>query len=542
MTFDELTPEHAPDATLLDVVVGLRREVVDAAFVLDTPGTRAARTLRRTILERLDDHLLPRLRELSRPAVVVVAGSTGAGKSTIVNSLLGEEVSRASVLRPTTREPVLVTHPDDAELAARLDVGVALRVEHEGVPRGIALLDAPDLDSLMSSNRETAVRLLAAADLGLFVTTAARYGDALPWQVLADAKERGASVAMVLNRVSDAKVGEVRTDLVARLREHGLASSALFVVRDEGAHEGLLPAASVAPVARWLRTVAGADQARTVIVRTLRGALDALVEQVGALVEAVEDQADDAVALRAAVAGAVPSGLGDLAEATVDGTLSTGAVEAAWLAAIDAEPGIVRPVAGRFRRPRAAALARRAAALEVVTTRVRETLVTQVLAAARTSSETIGEHLGEQSDRLAGGAALFDAVQADGALGQWRDEMVRSEVDAWLAGIADAVASLEPAVLRAADRGLTRDGLVAVATAAAVGVAGAERVLAGVAGSAAGDLVDAARANVVVVGRTIVEGEAGPYVERLDVPGLAREAVTGLRLRLAELRRQVRAR
>ncbi|MGP7960634.1 dynamin family protein [Sanguibacter sp. A247] len=542
MTLDELTPEHVPDATLLDVVVGLRREVVDASFVLDTPGTRQARTLKRTILERLDDHLLPRLRELSRPAVVVVAGSTGAGKSTIVNSLLGDEVSKASVLRPTTREPVLVTHPDDAELAARLDVGVALRVEHERVPRGIALLDAPDLDSLMSSNRETAVRLLAAADLGLFVTTAARYGDALPWQVLADAKERGASVAMVLNRVSDVKVGEVRTDLVARLREHGLASSALFVVRDEGAHEGMLPTASVAPIARWLRTVAGADQARTVIVRTLRGALDALVDQVGALVEAVEDQADAAVALRAAVADAVPSGLGDLAEATVDGTLSTGAVEAAWLAAIDAEPGIVRPVAGRFRRPRQAALARRAAALEVVTTRVRETLVTQVLAAARTSSETIGERLGEQSDRLAGGAALFDAVQSDGELAQWRDEMVRSEVDAWLGGVADAVAMLEPAVLRAADRGLTREGLVAVATAASVGVAGAERVLAGVAGSAAGDLVDAARANVVAVGRKIVEDEAGPYVERLDVPGLAREAVTGLRLRLAELRRQVRAR
>ncbi|QIK83140.1 GTPase domain-containing protein [Sanguibacter sp. HDW7] len=542
MTRDETTPEHAPDATLLDVVVGLRREVAEIAFVLDTPGTRAARPVRRTVLERLDDHLLPRLRELSRPAVVVVAGSTGAGKSTIVNSLLGEEVSKASVLRPTTREPVLVTHPDDAELAERLDLGEAVRVEHAGVPRGIALLDAPDLDSLMSSNRETAARLLAAADLGLFVTTAARYGDALPWQVLADAKERGASVAMVLNRVSDAKLAEVRTDLVARLREHGLASSALFVVPDEGAHEGLLPAASVEPVSRWLRRVAGADQARTVILRTLRGALDALVEQTATLVAEVEAQADDADALRAAVADAVPSGLGDLAEATVDGTLSTGAVEAAWLAAVDAEPGILRPVAGPFRRPRKAALARRAELLGAVTTRIRETLVTQVLAAARTSSETIGERLGELDDKLPGGAALHEAVGADGALAAWRDTTVRAEVSAWLSSVADAVAALPAAALQAGDRGLTRDGLVAVATAAAVGVASAERVLAGVAGAAAGDLVDAARTELVATGRHIVEGEAGPYTERLDRPALAPEAVTGLRLRLAELRRQVRAR
>ena len=542
MTRDETIPEHAPDATLLDVVEGLRSEVADVTLVLDTPGTSAARPLRRTLLERLDDHLLPRLRELSRPAVVVVAGSTGAGKSTIVNSLLGEEVSKASVLRPTTREPVLVTHPDDASLAAGVDLGGALRVEHAGVPRGIALLDAPDLDSLMSSNRETAARLLAAADLALFVTTAARYGDALPWRVLADAKERGASVAMVLNRVTDAKLAEVRTDLVARLREHGLASSALFVVPDEGAHEGLLPAASVEPVARWLRKVAGADQARTVILRTLRGALDALVEQTAALVAEVEAQSDDADALRAAVADAVPSGLGDLADATVDGTLATGAVEAAWLAALDAEPGILRPAAGGLRRPRRAALARRAELLGAVTARVRETLVTQVLAAARSSSETIGERLGELDDRLPGGASLHATVVADGALETWRATTVRAAVDAWLGDVADAVGALAPSALKVGERGLTHDGLVAVATAAAVGVAGAERVLAGVAGPAAGDLVDDARAALVATGRRVVEGEAGPYTERLDRPALAPESVTGLRLRLAELRRQVRAR
>ena len=260
----------------------------------------------------------------------------------------------------------------------------------------------------------------------------------------------------------------------------------------------------------------------------MRGALDTLVEQTAALVAEVEAQADDAAALRAAVADAVPSGLGDLADATVDGTLSTGAVEAAWLAAVDAEPGILRPVAGRFRRPRKATLARRAELLGAVTTRVRETLVTQ--------------ELGEQDDRLPGGAALHAAVQADGALAAWRDTTVRSEVSAWLRGVADAVGDLAPGVLQAADRGLTREGLVAVATAAAVGVAGAERVLAGVAGTAAGELVDAARADLVALGRHVVEGEAGPYTERLDVAALAPETVTGLRLRLAELRRQVRSR
>ena len=46
--------------------------------------------------------------------LAVVGGSTGAGKSTLVNSLVGDDVSRTGVLRPTTRSPVLVHHPDAA--------------------------------------------------------------------------------------------------------------------------------------------------------------------------------------------------------------------------------------------------------------------------------------------------------------------------------------------------------------------------------------------------------------------------------------------
>ena len=45
--------------------------------------------------------------------LAVVGGSTGAGKSTLVNSVLRERVTRSGVLRPTTRSPVLVHHPDD---------------------------------------------------------------------------------------------------------------------------------------------------------------------------------------------------------------------------------------------------------------------------------------------------------------------------------------------------------------------------------------------------------------------------------------------
>ena len=172
-------------------------------------------------------------------------------------------------------------------------------VADEQVPRGIALLDAPDLDSVLESNRESAHRLLEAADLWLFVTTAARYGDALPWRVLQGAVERGASIAMVLNRVPPASLPTVRGDLLDRLRGHGLQGSPLFVVPDLGPHEGLLPAAVVAPIRRWLAMLAGPDRARTVIGRTLRGSLAALRPWVDELAEAVQAQADAAGAIAA---------------------------------------------------------------------------------------------------------------------------------------------------------------------------------------------------------------------------------------------------
>jgi hypothetical protein len=47
---------------------------------------------------------------------------------------------------------------------------------------GLAILDAPDIDSVEIANHDLAAQLLGAADLWLFVTTAARYADAVPWE------------------------------------------------------------------------------------------------------------------------------------------------------------------------------------------------------------------------------------------------------------------------------------------------------------------------------------------------------------------------
>src|SRR5690606_19952269 len=181
-------PSGPPPVPMVEVVEDLLHDVEKARLTLDTPDAEDARARRTRLVLQISNHLLPRLREVSAPAIVVLGGSTGAGKSTLVNSVVSSDVTPAGVLRPTTREPVLVTHPKDAELLADHPVlQIAEPVLHEGTTRGLAILDAPDLDSVHAGNRELADQLVEMADMWVFVTTGSRYGDALPWQRLRDA-------------------------------------------------------------------------------------------------------------------------------------------------------------------------------------------------------------------------------------------------------------------------------------------------------------------------------------------------------------------
>jgi hypothetical protein len=205
-------------------------------------------------------------------------------------------------------------------------------VASEALPAGLALLDAPDIDSVVSANRALATQLLAAADLWLFVTTAARYADAVPWDLLAGAAARGASVAVVLDRVPPEALDEVRTHLASMLRERGLRSSPLFVVPESSTDEdGLLPSEVVRPVRSWLVTLARDEAARQVVVRrTLKGALAAIRSRTDVLVEAAEAQDDALAGLRLGVDTAYAEAVRRIDQGLSDGTLLRGEVLARW--------------------------------------------------------------------------------------------------------------------------------------------------------------------------------------------------------------------
>ena len=108
-------PDDPPTALgeLATALSGLRAAVGGASYPLVMPSADDARRTGAALVSQLDDYLLPRLARLDAPLLVVVGGSTGAGKSTLVNSLVRTPVSTAGVLRPTTRSPVLVSDPAD---------------------------------------------------------------------------------------------------------------------------------------------------------------------------------------------------------------------------------------------------------------------------------------------------------------------------------------------------------------------------------------------------------------------------------------------
>ncbi|UNS97059.1 ATP-binding protein [Streptomyces tubbatahanensis] len=507
---------------LLDALTALRERVAAARFPLPLPGAERARRSRDELLAQLDDYLLPRVRTPEAPLLAVIGGSTGAGKSTLVNSLVGRKVSEAGVLRPTTRTPVLVCHPDDrawfigrrvlpglerawvprqdapdpavgsgsggvggaggprtgtragagARTGTRLGAGAGagaggagglgrrgsdvasgggpgggagegvgfvglpaddgrsghgggwrggsdrsrdgerpahlgsdrdpaawgpdgeptawgsgdepaawgtdggsqwqtgepqwqtggsrwqdgespwqargtqweadrgaaweadggtgwesgrrpaweaggehgwepgwdgdeaaegeappptLRIETDsGLPPGLALLDAPDIDSLVAHNRDLAAELICAADIWVLVTTAARYGDAVPWHLLRSAKEYDVTLATVLDRVPHQMASEVAAQYGLLLDREGLGEVPRFTIPElpeSASGSGLLPVSAVSGLRDWLEGRAADPAAHQAAAdRTAAGALASLRPRIAALAGASATQ------------------------------------------------------------------------------------------------------------------------------------------------------------------------------------------------------------------------------------------------------------
>ncbi|THJ05358.1 ABC transporter [Nocardioides sp.] len=331
---------------MLTEVIRLHSALKSAPLPLDLPGVGALRAAREQVIEQLEDYIIPRLTDLGAPLLVVVGGSTGAGKSTLVNTLVGEKVTNPGLLRPTTMSPVLVHHPDDGQWFGpeRLlpdlkrvteptnDQHAIQLVPSANVPRGLAILDAPDVDSVETRNRELASQLLAAADLWLFVTSAARYSDQVPWDHLKLAVDRSTAVALVLSRTPAEDVGTVSVHLARMMAARGLKDSPLFsVAHGTVTDDGMLPASYAADIRSWLQALAADVAARREIVnQTVAGAVRTVTRKSFPIADSAALQVEAIADLLALADRVYDDAQAALLAASSDGTLLRGDLLARW--------------------------------------------------------------------------------------------------------------------------------------------------------------------------------------------------------------------
>ncbi|MEO8510433.1 MAG: GTPase domain-containing protein [Chloroflexota bacterium] len=416
----------------------------------DAPERGAAERLHRHVAE----YLVPRAADVESPLVVVILGSTGSGKSSLFNALAGWPASPSGILRPTTRRPVVLAAPDDIAAIERGEIlpGLASRDQlhvladrRKGRGAGVVLVDAPDIDSIEAENRRLAAELLEAADLLIVITTASRYADEAPWQMLTRARERGVPMLAVLNRLptDDADAVAVETDYLHLLERAGmLAAGALGQLEIVDIREGqldtkrdALSARAIEPIRAALdRLVSGTAERRELAARALGAALEGLPPAVERIAAQVEEERAAASRLESTAAAAYRDELVRLNGELASGTFLRAEVLRQWQEFVGAG-AVARLLASGVGRAVEAvkSLVRRQPAAPVV--EVREGAFTDVVeltagrvaeAARRTATEWSASELGNRA--LAEDAGLWTVnpqlrVELRASLERWAGEI-----------------------------------------------------------------------------------------------------------------------
>ena len=443
-------------------------------------GTATARTLLAAMARQLDDYILPRSASVDNPLTIVVGGSTGAGKSTLVNTLLGEPLTQSGAIRPTTRHPVLLHRAEDeaalsperflptlprtrtsgmnagSQALPGLDPKIAralIPITTSALPQGIALIDAPDIDSVSEENRTLAKELLSAADLWLFVTTANRYADAVPWELLHEAAARSIAIAVVLNRVPEGDEEAIENDLRRMLDEAGIHAVLIHTVTEQPRDEnGMLAPVSLAPLTLWIRELGADAPARAAIARqTLAGAVETLAGNLQVLAAEQARQQAAHQSLASIVAEEYEDALTTIDGALSDGSLLRGEVLSRWHDFVGTGDFFrsLDSTIGRLRDRVGSALRGQPAAAQKVEDALESGIHAVVLdAAARASENTRTRWRASRAGRSL--LARLDAPQATSAVPEQNAEAkgeVQSAEDIFSAAVAGQIRLWQGSVL-----------------------------------------------------------------------------------------------
>lgn len=138
------------------------------------------------------------LADLDHLCLLVVAGEFNAGKSALINALLGETVLAEGVT-PTTAAVTLLTYGDRPERHDRTDGLLEVR---QPLPllRELALVDTPGTNAILRHHEQLTRDFIPRSDLVLFVTSADRPFSESERAFLEQIRAWGKKIVVVLNK------------------------------------------------------------------------------------------------------------------------------------------------------------------------------------------------------------------------------------------------------------------------------------------------------------------------------------------------------
>jgi energy-coupling factor transporter ATP-binding protein EcfA2 len=399
-------PHVRVDGRLLEAaLLNLRKRIAAIPLVFEIEGSAEIKAERGKLLSQIDDYLLPRVRRSAAPVLVALVGSTGAGKSTLINSIVGSKVSATGVRRPTTNSPVLACHPDDMDWFAENNFlptlprvrqeglarpgrdGLLVLAASEGMPRGIALLDTPDIDSVVKAHHEFAYQFLDASDLWLFMTSSSRYADGPVWEILQHARDRRASLGVVLSRVPQTHRKELTDHFEAMLDANGIRAADRFVIQETPLLDGALPPDAYQEIREWLTdTAQRTDRRVAVLTQTMSGVLDTFKTRVPKVAAHVEAQVVLRGQLRKHAADAYQNALAEADAGLRSAALLQGEVLARWQDCVASGDLRTKRVASKSKGRRARRGPQRVAALSSA---LREALESFIISLADQAAEQV---------------------------------------------------------------------------------------------------------------------------------------------------------
>ena len=337
----------AEEARLRATLSALEDAASQAEFRVPSAESAARVERRDELIWSIREYLIPRLGDLEGPVVAVLIGSTGAGKSTLLNSIAQRKISEPGAVRPTTRRPTIWCHEhhahryDDSFLTGyslhdQSDRSLQVVTGTDEILDGMTLIDAPDFDSVVEVHREIADELLAIADVCLFVTSAQRYADAVPWEFLEKAKSRDIPIVLIVNRMGRRGAREVLDDYRALLDAGGIhpTSEDIVTISEQSVNTSYAGVSkrSVRPVLKRLTRMAEVQERSDVLTKAILGGIVDVSRRSQHVAEDIENELVEVDQLRTLTESVYQDQVEELADALKNGTLIRGEVLKRWQA------------------------------------------------------------------------------------------------------------------------------------------------------------------------------------------------------------------